>query len=283
MRKNSFILFILSFLICIQTANAQDDLMQWFESMSAQAITYTKQKEYVKSIECYKTIIKRIEGTPIESLTQKLKEMIAVNHLRMGADLLKSKDYESSKQHLDTAASLSNADAKIYPNVQRWLGNWCDAMAMNKQLANKNLQEALVLYQTAEKHFELAKANDKCLDSKLSQAKVLRDLNSNDEAEELLIGVISSSKDDSGMGAVYGQALVCLGNIELESERYQQAIDHLEQGFDFCLTANKLVYAQLAANSLHLLYTRHIPEKEKETLWGQRYEELKQRTTKDEK
>jgi hypothetical protein len=80
---------------------------------------------------------------------------------------------------------------------------------------------------------------------------------------------------------ILGRAAYGLGRIEMQAERYQSAIQHLEQCYDICIGVSSKIaktWARIAANKLSVLYTHNIPDENKAALWKQRTDELESQT-----
>ena len=103
-----------------------------------------------------------------------------------------------------------------------------------------------------------------------------------DEAEILLKQVINECKDFSNRNIILGKATFMLGGIEMETERFQLAIQHLEQGYELCIVSSTVEaksYAYLCAYKLSNLFSNQIPDDEKAALWKQRADGLESQIT----
>lgn len=256
--------------LCGQTATAQEDLMQWVEATTSQAKTYTQQKQYEKSNECYEQIIARITSTPLEGMISSVKSMTAINNLYLAVAAMKEKDFTRAKPLLDKAVVEAKKDTKTYYMACTWMGDWYSTQSLNIRLSNGNLQQALEMATEAERWFNMAQKPEKRLSEQLSRAKILNDLKHRDDERSLLQQVISECGSDTEKDNIRGKALYLLGSLEADEEDFKQSISHLEQSYDICCSAGVTAYAQLAAQRLARLYKYSIPDAEKQSLWQQR-------------
>ena len=250
-----------------QTARAQEDLMQWFETTTSQAKTYTQQKQYEKSNECYEQIIARITSTPLEGLIPSVKSMTAINNLYLAVDAMKEKDFTRAKPLLDKAVSDAKPNTPTYFMACTWMGDWYSIQSLNIRLSKGNLQQALELTTEAEHWFNMAQKPEKRLREQLSRAIILDDLKQRDEEKALLQQDIAECESDTERDNIRGKALYLLGSLEADEEDFQQSISLLEQSYDLCCSARVTEYAQLAAQRLTRLYKYSIPDAEKQSLW----------------
>lgn len=253
-----------------QPANAQEDLMQWFEATSKQAKTYSQQKEYEKSNECCEQIIARISSTPIERLIPTVKNTMAINNLYLAVAAMKEKDFTRAKPLLDKAVSDAKPNTPTYYMACTWMGDWYSIQSLNIRLSKGNLQQALEMTTEAERWFNMAQKPEKRLSEQLSRATILNDLKRKDEERTLLQQVIAECVNRSERDIIRGKALYLLGSMEADEEDFQQSIAHLEQSYNLCSAAGGTDYAKLAARRLTRLYKYNIPDTDKESFWQQR-------------
>ena len=173
------------------------------------------------------------------------------------------------------------ADSKTYYTANSWMGQWNSAQALNIRLNHGDYQKAVQLSLEAERYFDLAKAPEKRLTEQLSRASSLQELSHKDEAESLLKLIIRECEGKNDRNFILGRATYQLGDIELATERYQSAIQHLEQSYDLCIsetTPNAQTWTRLAAKKLYGLYSEQIPDNDKAALWKLRTEKLESQT-----
>ena len=262
--------FLMLSLLSGQTARAQEDLMQWFETTASQAKTYTQQKQYEKSNECCEQIIARITSTPIEGLIPTVKNTMAINNLYLAVAAMKEKDFTRAKPLLDKAVVDAKKDTKTYYMVCTWMGDWYSTQSLNIRLSNGNLQQALEMTTEAERWFNMAQKPEKRLSEQLSRATILNDLKRKDEERTLLQQVIAECVNRSERDIIRGKALYLLGSMEADEEDFHQSIAHLEQSYNICSVAGVTDHAKLAARRLTRLYKYNIPDTDKESFWQQR-------------
>ena len=262
--------FLMLSLLSGQTARAQEDLMQWFETNASQAKTYTQQKQYEKSNECCEQIIARITSTPIEGLIPTVKNTMAINNLYLAVAAMKEKDFTRAKPLLDKAVVDAKKDTKTYYMACTWMGDWYSSQSLNIRLSNGNQLQALEMTTEAERWFNMAQKPEKRLSEQLTRAKILDDLKRKDEARTLLQQVIAECGNRSERDIIRGKALYLLGSMEADEEDFQQSIAHLEQCYNLCSAAGGTDYAKLAARRLTRLYKYNIPDTDKESFWQQR-------------
>ena len=54
-----------------------------YQDLMDEARSYSQQKEYEKSSECYEKAIAMLKGTEMESLIPSVRDFIAINHLHL--------------------------------------------------------------------------------------------------------------------------------------------------------------------------------------------------------
>lgn len=254
-----------------------------YDAVMRQAKSLFDQKEYTKAIDCYEGIITELKGTEYESLVPSIRNSIAINNLYLGVAALQVKDYSTAKAYLEKAIKDAKQDSKTYYTIHSWMGQWYSAQSLSIRAARGDLEQALKLSLEAERYFHLAKAPQKRLNEQLSRASILQDLTRNEEAEDLLNQIMTECEGLEGSHIILGKAAFKLGGIELDAERFQLAIQHLEQGYDICITGSTVdsrSYAYLCADKLCWLFSNRIPDNEKASLWKQRAEELESQIAK---
>ena len=152
-----------------------------------------------------------------------------------------------------------------------------------EDIACGDFEKALEFSLEAERYFDLAQAPEKRLSEQLGRSATLQELSRNDEAETLLKQIVSDCEGFNNRSLIMGKAAYRLGEIEMAGERFQLAIQHLEQSYNLCnaeTTKDAKTWAYLAANKLKSLYTSSIPDNGKADLWKQRADELEPQTLK---
>ena len=266
--------------ICVLATWAQP---QNYNALMEQARNYFNQKEYAKSNECYEQICAELKGTAYESLIPTVRNSIAINHLYMGVAALKEKDFPTAKTHIGKAIEDAKPESKTYFMANSWMGQWNSVQALNIRTNRGDYEQAVKLSLEAERYFNLAKAPEKRLSEQLGRAAALQELARNDEAEALLIQIMSECEGFNDRSLIMGKAAFRLGEKEMAGERFQLAIPHLEQSYNLCnaeTTKDAKTWAYLAANKLKSLYTSFIPDNDKANLWKQRADELESQTLK---
>lgn len=266
----TLILILSSSIGCSQTA-----LLQRFDSLMHQAREYSLNKQYTKSNEVYGQLITEMQSPEFASLIPSIRDMIGLNHLKMGIDLLKLNNYEESKFHLDKAIELAKSDSKTYLTAQSWMGQWYSKQVLNIRTENGNNNKALELCIEAERHFDLARATDRRLNQQLTRAQLLQDLARPDNARQLLLQVIDECIENNTLDKIRGRAFFQLGSLERELEQFQLALQHLELGYNLCMATQDYSYARLSAQQLCNLHSQNIPDAAKAELWKQRVTDLK--------
>ena len=270
MKKTLTILWVMAVAWC--TCHAQTNT---FDALMDQAAAYSKQKEYGKSNECYEQIIASLKGTPREHLIPSIQDFIAINELYLGVNAMQTKDYTTAKGHLDQAIAKSQPGGKTSNMAHSWMGNWYGMQSFDIRTAHGDAQQALALSLEAEKFYGLAHAQEKQLKERLTRAGLLRDLLRNEEAEVLLKQIVKECEGVNTRDYLRGQTLYMLGCIEKDTERFQQALLHLEEAYRLCDAATEPTarnHTYLCAFALENLYKNAIPDAKKATLWQQRAE-----------
>lgn len=254
--------------------------MNRFDSLSNLARSYHKEKDFVKSNECYEKALlelQSIEGT--ERLIPKVKRSIALNHIGMGHTLLKKKEYEASRQHYQTAIENDIPDSEVYKLALRGVGNTYSGQVTGLKIDQYghpvDLQQALSLCLKAEHYYSLASASELKLKEQLTRAGLLFDLGRIEEASSLYLQITQECSDNNSYEGIRGKAFYHLGYIKKDIEQFKDAIEYLELGYSFCLNAKDKVSAYYSADYLSNIYKTHIPDSEKHLLWQQRAEALK--------
>lgn len=263
-------------------------LMAWaqpqnYDALMGQAKSYFSQKEYAKSNECYEQVCAELKGTAYESLIPSVRNGIAINNMYMGVAALKEKDFPTAKTYLENAIKDAKPASKTYYMSHSWMGQWNSVQALNIRTNRGDFEKALSFSLEAERYFDLAKAPEKRLKEQLGRAAALQELARNDEAEALLKQIMTECEGFNDRSLIMGKAAYRLGETEMAGERFQLAIQHLEQSYNLCnaeTTKDAKTWAYLAANKLNSLYTKFIPDNDKANLWKQRADELEPQTMK---
>lgn len=274
------LMLIALFGICRLAAWAQP---QNYDALMGQAKSYFSQKEYAKSNVCYEKVCDELKETAYESLIPSVRNSIAINNMYMGVAALKEKDYSTAKTYLEKAVKDAKPASKTYYMAHSWMGQWNSAQALNIYTNHGDLEKALEFSLEAERYFDMAKAPEKRLGEQLSRVAALLELSRKDEAETLLKQIMSECEGFNNRNLIMGKASYRLGDIEMSSERFQLAIQHLEQSYSLCnsnTSKEAKTWACLAANKLSNLYTKDIPDNGKANLWKQRADELESQTLK---
>lgn len=201
----------------------------------------------------------------------------------MGVAALKEKDFTTAKTYLENAIKDAKPASKTYYMANSWMGQWNSVQALNIRTTRGDFEKALEFSLEAERYFDLAQAPEKRLNEQLGRSATLQELSRNDEAETLLKQIVSDCEGFNNRSLIMGKAAYRLGEIEMAGERFQLAIQHLEQSYNLCnaeTTKDAKTWAYLAANKLKSLYTSSIPDNGKADLWKQRADELEPQTLK---
>ena len=248
-----------------------------FQATMDEARRLSQQQEYEKSSECYEKAIAMLKGTEGESLIPSVRSFVAINNMHLGIAALKAKDYPKAKALLEKAINDAKPDSKTYYMANSWMGQWYSVQALAIHSERGDYQEAVRLSLGAERYFDAAQAPEKRLNEQVRRASALYYLSRTDEAEALLKQIIAECENTSKRNFICGKAAFELGSIEVEAERYQEGVKHLERAYDLCVgeaTAVARSHARFAANKLFDIYIHHIPDSEKAGLWQRRAEEL---------
>ncbi len=260
-------LFVVSSLV----ANAQ--LEKW-DSLTNLAKTYSQQKDYVRSNDCYQQAIDAVKNYDNDGrLTNKIRGMMAINYLYLGVPLFKAKKYTESKPFFEKALEYSANDPKVLRMANSWMGNWYSWQALQIRIAAANLQQAIEYSLLAENYYTLASAPEKCLKEQISRATALADISRIEDARQLLQQVIQECEGKDKRTSLLAKALNELGTIEQKTENYQMAIHLLERSYNLSLSSDRQ-NAKIVANRMRRLYESHIPDKTKAELWKKRADEL---------
>lgn len=251
--------------------NAQTE--KW-DSLMNLAKTYHRQKEYLKSNECYQQVIDAIMPFDDDgSLTNKIKGTMALNYMYLGVSLFKQKKYPEAKSYFEKAIEYAEKDPKVLPMANTWMGDWYSTQALIIRISETNLQQSVEYSIMAEKYFELANAPEKRLKEQVSRATVLSEISRIDEAKQQLQNVISECEGNEKRIVILAKALNELGAIEQNAENYQSAIQLLERSYNLSVVYSK-TNAKSPATRLLRLYQNQIPDPSKVELWQKRINEL---------
>lgn len=256
---------------------------QNYNALMEQAKSYFSQKEYAKSNECYEQVCKELKGTLYESLIPSVRNGIAINNMYMGIAALKEKDFPTAKTYLENAIKDSKLESKTYYMAHSWMGQWNSVQALNIRNSRRDFEKALTFSLEAERYFDMAQAPEKRLKEQLGRADALLELARNDEAETLFKQIMAECEGLNDRSLIMGKAAYRLGETEMAGERFQLAIQHLEQSYNLCnaeTSKESKTWAYLAANMLNSLYSGFIPDIDKANLWKQRADELEPQTLK---
>ena len=256
---------------------------QNYKPLMDQAKSHFDRKEYAKAIDCYEKVVAELKGTEYESLVPTVRNSIAINNLYLGVAALKEKDYPKAKDFFDKAIRDAKLESKTYYMAHSWMGQWNSVQSLSIRTNRGDLEKSLQLSLEAERYFDLAKAPEKRLNEQLARACVLQELSRFDESEALLKYIMAECEGISDRNLVMGKAAFHLGRIEMLSEKFQLAVQHLEQGYNLCAkdsTIDAKSYAHLCADKMSRLFRAHIPDDDKAALWEQRAKELESQSVK---
>ena len=248
-----------------------------FQDMMDEGRSYSQQKEYEKSSECYEKAIDMLKGTEMESLIPSVRSFIAINNMHLGVAVLKAKDYPKAKVFLDKAVNDAKPGSKTYFMANSWMGNWYSVQALAIHSERGDYEEAVRLHLEAERYFDIAHATEKRLSEQVTRASALASLSRTDEAATLLKQIMTECGNDGKRNLIHGKAAYRLGAIAIDEERFQEGVKQLEKAYDLCIgETNKVakLEAMLAAGKLSDVYARQIPDTEKAGLWKRRADEL---------
>ena len=262
---------MLTAVLLVLQAEAQRE--KW-EAMMAQARSYTEQKEYDKAIQCNEELIAELKAHGGAGLAETIRDNNAIIYMYKAVPLLKEKKYAEAKVFFDKAVENAKPDGKTYYMAQSYLGQWYSLQSQDFRINQGSLEEAIVLSENAERHFNMANAPEKRLKEQVTRAGMLADLSRTTEAISLYNSVMEECNGNPGRDLIRAKALSNLGNVEQKLEDYQSAIAHLEEAYPLCMKDKDKTYALITALRLYNLYTYNIPDAEKAQLWGQRKEEL---------
>lgn len=254
-----------------------------YNSLMSLAKGHFEQKEYAKAIDCYEKVCVELKGTDYESLIPTVRNSIAINNMYMGVAALKEKDFPTAKTLLENAIKDAKPASKTYYMAHSWMGQWNSVQALNIRTNRGDFERALGFSLEAERYFDLAQAPEKRLSEQLSRSAALQELLRSDEAESLLKQIMTECEGVNNRSLIMGKAAYRLGEIEMAAERFQLAIQHLEQSYNLCnaeTSKDAKAWAYLAANKLNNLYTKVIPDNDKANFWKQRADELEPQTLK---
>lgn len=254
-----------------------------YDVLMKQAKSYFEQKEYANSIDCYEKVISELRGTEYEGLIPTIRNSIAINNMYLGVAELKAKNYPDAKTYLEKAIKDAKPESKTFYMAHSWMGQWNSVQALDIRTNRGDYQQGVRFSLEAERYFDLAREPEKRLREQLTRASALQNLSRNNEAETLLKQIMAECEGLSDRGFIMGRAALELGGIELATERFQLAIQHLEKSYNLCnvdTPKEAKTWAYLAANTLCDLYSNIIPDNEKSALWKQRADELETQTLK---
>lgn len=204
-----------------------------------------------------------------------IKNTIALKESRIVAMLVARGQYQKAKEHISRALEMAQSGDKAYYETNKWAGYLYAQEAREVANSVPRLQEAIVLFECAEKYFLLAQKQDGALDSKLNRAMCLRDLNKKEEAKRLLEEVVASRKGIDTLEQYVGEALFRLGQMAREEDRYDEAIKLLDEGYNLAKRNGLMHVAMMAANEMVRLFSWNVPNEEMRKLWEKNSNECK--------
>ena len=254
-----------------------------YKVLMEKARTHFSQKEYAKAIDCYEKVCAELTGTADEDFIPSIRNSIAINNLYLGVNAIEAKDFPAAKVYLEKAIKDAKPESKTYYMAYSWMGQWNSVQALNIRTNRGDYEKAVEFSLQAERYFEIANAPEKRLREQLGRAAALQELSRNDEAVTLLKQIMAECEGINTRSLIMGKAAYRLGETEMAGERFQLAIQHLEQSYYLCnaeTSKDAKTWAYLAANKLNVLYVKFIPDNDKANLWKQRADELESQTLK---
>lgn len=269
---------LLIIILCILSSIenfAQTELTDRWDAMMAEAKEYAAKKEYVRAIECNETAIKDMEAHGVDGLSVALRNSNAIYYIYMGVPLLKSKEYKEAEAMFEKAIVNARPMSKTMNMAHTYLADVYSSQSLGIRQVEGDLMLGIALSKKAEEHYDLANAPERHLKEQLNRATMLKDVMKVDEASILLRQIIEECEGMESRDVIRGEALSDLGCIEQDAEDFQNAIKHLEEGYDILMAHDKRL-ALLPAIRLAKMYKVHIPDDAKASFWNQKVEKLKQ-------
>lgn len=270
----TLLIIILCVLSSIETF-AQTELTDRWSTMMEEAKEYAAKKEYVRAIECNEAAIKDMEAHGVDGLSETLRNSNAIYYIYMGVPLLKSKEYKEAEVLFEKAIANAKPMSKTMNMAHTYLADAYSSQSMGIRQVEGDLLQAIALSKKAEEHYDLANAQERRLKEQRNRATMLKDVMKMDEASILLRQIIKECEGMESREVIRGNALSDLGCIEQDAEDFQNAIKHLEEGYDILMAHDKRL-ALLPAIRLGKMYKVNIPDDAKASFWNQKVEELKQ-------
>lgn len=270
--KRLFYMFLS--LLCAGAVCAQTALTQKWEAMMTEAKKYAAEKDYAKAIECNEALIKDMETCGVSGLIETLRNSNAIYYLYMGKPLMKSKIYKEAEAMFENAVANAKPSSQTMNIAHIYLGDVFASQSLEIRKVSGDLTQAIAFSVKAEKEYELAGVPDKRLKEQVVRAGMLRDVMKVSDAKSLLLETIKECDGNAQRFKIRGNALSELGCIEQDEEDFQNAIKHLEEGYDILIQYDKRL-ALLPAIRLAKLYRVNIPDNEKAKHWDMKVTELK--------
>ena len=242
--------------------------MAVFNRLQDEVSEYNNRKDYERSNECYERMITHLDTMGWHTLIPKVKSLMSSNYNSMGMPYLQAGQFDEAKPYFEKALELETPTTKGYRSAARWMGNLYDLKAGAIMHTQEGASLALAWFRKAEEYYKLDGRMRNILKMRAKQAECLRKQGQTSEAEKLYTQIIEQASNTDSLETILGDALTGLAEIELLQEKFHLAAEHFEQGYMLLIKSNK--YAFAPAQSLYRLYTFHIPEPAKATLWEQR-------------
>ncbi len=258
-----------SFLETLQQAVKMNGWLSAHDSLNTLAWECTRRKEYEQSNIYYEQVISVLDSLGWNSIIPKVKYHMAHNDVSWAIELLKKERYEEARPYLLRALERDTVGSKSYYLAHNWLGDICDIEAMQLESNSKDLNQALLLCEEGEQHFEIVGKIKEVFDLRLRKAKMLFRLNRKQEALSVYNQIVASCKGVDSLLFLEGKALNGIGTIERENGNFKKAIDLLEEAYSLFDNAgiNVAVDAFRSANELFGIYQFDIGDTVKAALW----------------
>lgn len=258
-----------------EAANQQRNIIV-FNEMQTEAAALTAAGDLHGLDQCYNRMIAHLNQMGFGKLATSTKDLKAINLTKIGIQLMKEGRYAEATTHMDSALVYAQPGSKEYKSVHRWKAHTCVVWGSELLAASGDTEKADSLYRIAEKTFDKAGSKASALGVRNRRGSIAQDAGRYNEALTLYGSVVSESGNIDTLANVKTEALFHIGDIKLKQDRIPQAIEDLQRAYELAQHTGNHQTMLFSAEKLRTLYRSALPDRQKEALWGQRADQIRE-------
>ena len=225
---------------------------------------------------CYNRMIAHLKQMGLEKLATSIEGAKSINLTTIGMQLMQKGQFANAMPYMDSALVYTQPKDKNYRSAHRWKARACEIWGTELLSANGSREQVDSLYRTAEKHFAIAGSTVSALDVRNTRATMIQEAGQYAEALTIFGTVVNECGDSDSLSKVKSEALYHIGEIELKQDKIPQAIADLQRAYELAQHADNRQIMFFSAEALRALYRSALPDRQKEALWGQRADQIRE-------